>query len=135
MPYIGRQQDTGAYIKLDDISDQFDGVKNIFNLTLGTKPFYVHNPYSLLVSIDGVIQEPVTSYIITENQITFAGALAPGTDFFAVVLSTTTNAAPMTSLTIGRRDTTAHTMDMPGEALGILSRATGNKIPVHFNAT
>ena len=135
MPYIGRQQDTGAYIKLDDISDQFDGVKTIFNLTLGTKPFYVHNPYSLLVSIDGVIQEPVTSYIITENQITFAAALASNASFFAVVLSTTTNAAPMTSLTIGRRDVTAHTMDMHGEAFGVLSRTTGNKIPVHFNAT
>jgi len=135
MPYIGRQQDTGAYIKLDDISDQFDGVKTVFNLTLGTKVFYAHNPYSLLVSIDGVIQEPVTSYIITENQITFAAPLASNASFFAVVLSTTTNAAPMTSLTIGRRNGTAHTMDMHGEAFGILSRTTGNKIPVHFNAT
>ena len=135
MPYIGRQQDTGAYIKLDDISDQFDGVKTVFNLTLGTKTFYAHNPYSLLVSIDGVIQEPVTSYIITENQITFAAPLASNASFFAVVLSTTTNAAPMTSLTIGRRNGTAHTMDMHGEAFGILSRTTGNKIPVHFNAT
>ncbi len=135
MPYIGRQQDTGAYIKLDDISGQFDGVKTVFNLTLGTKAFYAHNPYSLLVSIDGVIQEPVTSYIITENQITFAGALAPGTDFFAVVLSTTTNAAPMTSLTVARRNGSGYTMDMHGEAFGVLSRTTGNKIPVHFNAT
>ena len=135
MPYIGRQQDTGAYIKLDDIGDQFDGGQSTFNLTLGTKAFYAHNPYSLLVSIDGVIQEPVTSYIITENQITFAAPLASNASFFAVVLSTTTNAAPMTSLTVGRRDATAHTMDMHGEAFGILSRTTGNKIPVHFNAT
>ncbi len=135
MPYIGRQQDTGAYIKLDDISDQFDGVKTVFNLTLGTKTFYAHNPYSLLVSIDGVIQEPVTSYIITENQITFAAPLASNTDFFAVVLSTTTNAVPMTSLTIARRGTNATTMVMHGEAFGVLSRTTGNKIPVHFNAT
>ena len=135
MPYIGRQQDTGAYIKLDDISDQFDGVKTVFNLTLGTKTFYAHNPYSLLVSIDGVIQEPVTSYIITENQITFAAPLASNTDFFAVVLSTTTNAVPMTSLTIARRGTNATTIDMHGEAFGVLSRTTGNKIPVHFNAT
>ena len=116
MPYIGRQQDTGAYIKLDDISDQFDGVKTVFNLTLGTKAFYAHNPYSLLVSIDGVIQEPVTSYIIIENQITFAAPLASNSDFFAVVLSTTTNAIPMTSLTVGRRGTSAHTMDLHGEA-------------------
>ena len=134
MAYIGRQQDTGAYIKLDDISDQFDGVKTVFNLTLGTKTFYAHNPYSLLVSIDGVIQEPVTSYIITENQITFAAPLATNSDFFAVVLSTTTNTAPMTSLTVGRRGTNATTMDLHGEAFGVLNRS-GIKIPVHFNAT
>ena len=135
MPYIGRQQDTGTYIKLDDISDQFDSVKTIFNLTLGTKPFYCNNPYSLMVSIDGVIQEPVTSYIIIENQITFASPLASNSSFFAVVLSTTTNATPMTSLTVGRRNASGYTMDMHGEAFGILSRTTGNKIPVHFNAT
>ena len=134
MPYIGRQQDTGAYIKLDDISDQFDGVKTVFNLTLGTKTFYAHNPYSLLVSIYGVIQEPVTSYIIIENQITFAAPLASNSDFFAVVLSTTTNAIPMTSLTVGRRGTSAHTMDLHGEAFGVVDRS-GSKIPVHFNAT
>ena len=134
MAYIGRQQDTGAYIKLDDISSQFDGVKTTFDLTLGTKPYFCHNPYSLMVSIDGIIQEPVTSYIITENQITFAGALAPNSDFFAVVLSTTTNAIPMTSLTIGRRSGNGYTMDMHGEAFGVLNRS-GTKIPVHFNAT
>lgn len=134
MPYIGRQQDTGAYIKLDDISDQFDGVKSTFNLTLGTKAFYCNNPYSLMVSIDGVIQEPVTSYIIVENQITFAAPLASNSDFFAVVLSTTTNAIPMTSLTVGRRGTSAYTMDLHGEAFGVVDRS-GSKIPVHFNAT
>jgi hypothetical protein len=33
--YIGRPQATGPYIKLDDISDQFNGTTSTFNLTLG----------------------------------------------------------------------------------------------------
>ena len=78
MAYIGRQNESGAYIKLDSIASQFDGTKITFDLTVGGSAFYSQNPYSLLVSLDGVIQEPVTSYIIVENQITFAGAPAAG---------------------------------------------------------
>ena len=72
--YIGRPQQTGPYIKLDDISDQFNGTKTTFNLTLGGQPYFTSNPYTLLLSLDGVIQEPVVSYVINENQITFAAA-------------------------------------------------------------
>jgi hypothetical protein len=35
MPYVGRPPDTGPYLKLDDISDEFDGSKVTFNITLG----------------------------------------------------------------------------------------------------
>ena len=67
MAYIGRQQESGAYIKLDDITSQFDGTKTTFDLTLGTRPYFCNNPYSVMVSLDGVIQEPVAAYIIVEN--------------------------------------------------------------------
>jgi hypothetical protein len=35
MPYVGRPPATGPYLKLDDISDEFDGSKVTFNITLG----------------------------------------------------------------------------------------------------
>ncbi len=50
--YIGRPQQTGPYIKLDDISDQFNGTKTTFNLTLGGQPYFTSNPYTLLLSLD-----------------------------------------------------------------------------------
>ena len=132
MAYIGREIESGAYIKLDDITSQFDGTKTTFDLTLGTRPYFCNNPYSVMVSLDGVIQEPVAAYIIVENQITFAEAMPVGTDFFAVVLSTTSTTFHLTSLTVGRRSG-AYTIDMHGEGFGVVSR-DGTKTPVYFNA-
>ena len=35
MPYLGRDLNQGNYLKLDDISSQFDGSKVSFDLTAG----------------------------------------------------------------------------------------------------
>ena len=60
-----------------------------FNLSIGGLPFFCQNSYSVLISLEGVIQEPVKSYTINENQITFAAAPNTNDAFYAVVLSTT----------------------------------------------
>ena len=39
MAYIGRQQSPGSFIKLDDISSQFNNVKTTFDLKVGGEPF------------------------------------------------------------------------------------------------
>ena len=69
MALIGRQPSSGAFLKLDDIATQFDTSKTTFNLTLGGEQFFAGNPYTLLVSLGGVIQEPISAYTIVENQI------------------------------------------------------------------
>ena len=107
---------SGAYRKLDDISSQFDGNLVNFNLSIGGLPFFCQNSYSVLISLEGVIQEPVKSYTINENQITFAAAPKTNDAFYAVVLSTTSTTASLTSLTIGTR-TAAATIDLHGEHL------------------
>ena len=129
--YIGRPQSTGPYIKLDDISDQFDGIKTTFNLTLGGQPYFTSNPYTLLLSLDGVIQEPIVSYVINENQITFAAAPSPSGRFYCIVFGTTLNTTALTSLTIGTR-TSAATLPLNGEQLGVLQR-DGTKGFIAFN--
>ena len=131
MPYIGRPQQTGPYIKLDDISDQFNGTKTTFNLALGGQPYFTSNPYTLLLSLDGVIQEPVVSYVINENQITFAAAPSSTGRFYCIVFGTTLNTTALTSLTIGTR-TTAATLALNGEQLGVLKR-DGTKGFIAFN--
>jgi len=129
--YIGRPQQTGPYIKLDDISDQFNGSKTTFNLTLGGSPYFTSNPYTLLLSLDGVIQEPIVSYTISENQLTFAAAPTSSGRFYCIVFGTTLNTTAMTSLTIGRRSGAA-SLALNGEQLGVLQR-NGTKGFISFN--
>ena len=88
MGLIGRQETTGAFAKLDDITSLFDGNATVFNLTLGGQFFFPSNPFTLLVSVAGVIQEPATDYTIVESAIKFTTPPAGGASGFIVVLST-----------------------------------------------
>ena len=130
MAYIGRQQSSSTFIKLDDISSQFNTSTTTFNLTLGGEAFFAGNPYSLLVSLGGIIQEPISSYTIVENQINFASAPRAGADFFIVVLAPT-NINPLQSRTIGRRSG-SHLMDLHGRSMAVKDRA-GTNHPIAFN--
>ena len=130
MAYIGRQQSSGAFIKLDDISSQFDNSTTTFSLTIGGEAYYPDNPYTLMVSLGGVIQEPIISFTITDDQINFAAAPVSGANFFCVVLATT-NVAPLKTLTISTR-AGAKLMDLHGRRLAIADRS-GTKHSIAFN--
>ena len=86
MAYLGRGLDRGNYLKLDDISSQFDGLTTTFNLTSGGQTFYPGSSYSILVSLAGVIQEPESGYAIDQNQIVFASAPLATDTFFCIAL-------------------------------------------------
>ena len=130
MAYIGRQQSPGSFIKLDDISSQFNNVKTTFDLKVGGEPFFAGNPYTLLVSLGGVIQEAISAFQIVEDKITFASAPIGGANFFCVVLATT-NVNPLTTLTISTR-AGAHTMDLHGRSMAVTDRS-GTVHPIAFN--
>ena len=133
MAYIGRQQTSSTFLKLDDIGSQFNNSTTTFNLTIGGEAFYPDNPYTLLVSLGGVIQEPITSFSIIDDQITFAEAPTSGANFFCVVLSTTLNTEPLKTLTVGARSG-AQTLDLHGRTLSIAARS-GTKHTIVFNLT
>tara|TARA_B100001287_G_scaffold15346_1_gene11564 strand:- start:2647 stop:3519 length:873 start_codon:yes stop_codon:yes gene_type:complete len=86
MPYIGRELTAGNYLKLDDISSQFNGSTTTFNLTSGGQAFFPGSAFSILVSIGGVIQEPNSSYEINNSQIVFAQAPLATDNFFCIAL-------------------------------------------------
>ena len=132
MAYIGRQQSSGAFAKIDDISSQFNNSKTVFNLTIGNEAFFPGNPYTLLVSLGGVIQEPLTSFTITDDQITFASAPQSGANFFCVVLATT-NVEPIKTLTVGARSG-SQTLDLHGRTMSVQDRS-GVKHTIGFNLT
>ena len=88
MPYLGRELTSGNYLKLDDISSQFDGSTTTFQLKSGGSDFFPGSSFSLLVSVAGIIQEADSAYQINNNEITFATAPQPGAsdDAFIIVL-------------------------------------------------
>ena len=130
MAYIGRQQSSGSFIKLDDISSQFNNSTTQFSLKVGGEPFFAGNPYTLLVSLGGVIQEAITAFTIVDDKINFASAPVSGANFFCVVLATT-NVNPLTTLTIGAR-AGAHLMDLHGMSMTVTDRS-GTAHPIAFN--
>ena len=86
MAYLGRQLTAGNYLKLDDISSSFNGSTTTFNLTSGGSAHYPGSPYSILVSLGGIIQEPEAAYQINQNQIIFASAPLSTDDFYCISL-------------------------------------------------
>ena len=87
MPYLGRELTSGNYLKLDDISSQFDGSTTTFQLKSGGSDFFPGSSFSLLVSVAGVIQEADSAYQINNNEITFATAPGASDDAFIIVLA------------------------------------------------
>ena len=86
MAYLGRSLSNGNYLKLDDISSQFNGTDTTFNLTAGSQAFYPGSSYSILVILSGVVQEADTAYQVLNNQIIFAAPPDPSDTFYCLVL-------------------------------------------------
>ena len=83
-----------------------------------------------MVSLGGVIQEPISSFTIIDDQIEFAAAPTSGANFFCVVLATT-NTDPLKTLTVLSR-TGAKNLDLHGRTMAVTVRG-GTKIPIAFN--
>jgi hypothetical protein len=104
MAYLGNGPLLGAYTHVDDISSGFNGTDVTFNLTKNSVAKYPVRAENILVSIDGVFQEPYEAYDVLSNTITFTEAPASGSSFFAVILGNVLNigAIPDGSVTIDK---------------------------------
>ena len=88
MPYIGRDLSQGNYLKLDDISSQFNGSKVSFDLKAGGTDFFPGSSLALVVSLGGVLQEAEAAYTIDQSSIEFASAPSASQNCFIIVLGT-----------------------------------------------
>ena len=77
--------------KLTDISSSFNGSTATFNLTVGSDAVKPHNDNSVLIVVNGAVQEPTTAYTIDSinGTITFTSGNIPasGATFFGTVYS------------------------------------------------
>ena len=79
----------GALKKIDDISSGFNGNTKTFNLRHNTDNISVSSALDVLISVGGVIQEPVIAYDVNPaaSTITFTGAPPSGVTFFGILKS------------------------------------------------
>jgi hypothetical protein len=86
MPYLGKSPQHGNYSKIDDISSGFDGSDATHAIASNSIAITPVRPEALIVSMNGVLQEPVTDYTVSGTNITFTTAPASGDSFFGVVM-------------------------------------------------
>ena len=87
MPYIGRgPAKSGAFRILDDVSGSFNGITTSFALTVGSAALTVGLPETLLIAVDGVVQEAGSAYTISGSNIVFTAAPQADATFWGVEL-------------------------------------------------
>ena len=86
MPYLGKSPQHGNYSKLDDFSGDFDGSDATHAVASNGVAITRFRPEALIISINGVIQEPTTDYTVRGTNITFTTAPTAGDNFFGVAM-------------------------------------------------
>ena len=88
MPYIGKSPLHGNYNELTDVSGSFDGSTTQFALTenLTSTAITPVMPAALIISLNGVVQEPTTDYTVSGTNITFTTAPQSTDSFFGIVM-------------------------------------------------
>lgn len=108
MAYIGQSPAVGEFKKLDDISGSFDDVTTSFALTSDGVGIAPGTAPSFLISLDGVIQEPVTSYTISGSNVVFASAPNTSSTFFGIQLGSVGQVGTPSDLTVTTNKITAN---------------------------
>ena len=99
MAYIGKQPLVGNYISCDSLSA---GATTTYNLTSSGTSVFPTVPQNCLVSLNGVVQAPVTSYTISGATIVFSTALSTtDTIDYVTVLGSTLNIGTPSNNTVG----------------------------------
>jgi len=87
MPYIGRAPSTsGSFSIIDDISSSFNASTVAFTLQKSGSNMNVVRDATLLIAVDGVMQEPGSAFTVSGSTITFGSAPLTGASFWGVEL-------------------------------------------------
>ena len=99
MPYIGNQPISGNFIKLDTIS-VVNG-QAAYTMQKDSVNFSPASANQMLVSLNGIIQNPTSSFTISNHTITFASNLVTGDSIdFILVLGDVLNVGTVSDSTI-----------------------------------
>jgi len=86
MAYIGQTPTYGEFKKLDALT--FDGSTTSYSMTTGggANPVTPEKEETIIISLNGVLQEPGTAYTVSGSTITFASAPTTTDTFFGVLI-------------------------------------------------
>jgi hypothetical protein len=125
MAYVGKVPLTGAYQILDDISGSFTGsTAGPFNLTVSGTAVSPETEASVIISVSGVVQQPISAFTISGSQITFTGNPASSDTFFGIVLGNTFDIGKPTDATVGAASLSTDFFVKNAQSLTSLSMAS-----------
>ena len=125
MAYVGKVPLTGAYQILDDISSSFTGsTAGPFNLTVSGTAVSPETEASVIISVSGVVQQPINAFTISGSQITFTGNPASSDTFFGIVLGNTFDIGKPTDATVGAASLSTDFFVKNAQSLTSLSMAS-----------
>ena len=74
MAYLGQVPQMGNFVKLDDISTQFNSSLSTFNTTVSGTAYTISNPFATQVVALGAVLNPGIDYYFNNATIVFATA-------------------------------------------------------------
>ncbi len=116
MPYVGRQNVTGEFIKLDAIPQ---AASNTFNLQRNGAAFAPGTTEQCIVSVNGVTQAPQDAFNISGSQIVFTSTLSANDviDYILVMGNALSSGVPS--------DGSVSTAKIANGAVDLTSKVTG----------
>ncbi len=123
MPYLGQVPLTGNYNKLDSITGTFNSSNTTFNLTANSVAMEPVVAPALLVSLNGVLQQPNTDYTISGSTVTFTTAPASTDECFIIVMGGETGIGTPSDGTVTAAKIAAGAVDSSNIASGAVDLA------------
>lgn len=115
-----KNEATTAIRKLDDISNGFNGVNTRFTLTANSVAANILGANVLVISVNGVIQEPGEAYILDGDDIIFSEAPPTISSFYGIDVGTTGIGTPGDGTITSSKFITDNTAST-GKVLGVNS--------------
>ncbi len=123
MPYLGQVPLTGNYNKLDSITGTFNSSNTTFNLTANSVAMEPVVAPALLVSLNGVLQQPNTDYTISGSTVTFTTAPASTDECFITIMGGETGIGTPSDGTVTAAKIAAGAVDSSNIASGAVDLA------------
>jgi len=123
MPYIGKQPLTGAYQLCDTITTSATAT---YNLLVGGSAVIPGVAQNCIVSLNGVIQAPISAFTVSGSQITFASTLS-ATDVidFILILGNVFDIGTPTNGSVTNASIANSTINLTTKVTGVLPVANG----------